>query len=483
MSGVELSRLIADGDLDSVKLLLETGTKEEIKKYVEYKSKLGDSPLHLASIEGYLEIMKLLIFHGADVNSKNDSGNTPLIWASKFGYLEIVKLLIDNNADVISKNKDGKTPLIIAKKNERFDIVNYISGVELLIYLKTGDLEQAEDLLEKTADIDTQHKDKMGNTFLHLASSRGYLEIVKILIVKKNFDVNVKNNNGYTPLHSAAEGGHLDVIIYLIDNKGDINIKNSDGDTAILLAIQNSHFNIVKYLFDNKDVINLTYGYSALIEIARQNENWEAQEYFTEKYADINIENDKRKIELTHAAQVQDLTTVDQLISEILAVEGISFVKDIKTDCKTKFGQARTDDVYYYEDFDKYDRFVTFSDGHCYSFNEIKRMHESKAKRLPLTNNNFDEFDLNKINIVIELLGLITDSKTKINVYDNERNNDTKNARNNDTKNEMNNDTKNERNNDTKNERKGGYIKSKKTKKSRKNKTKKGKTKKNKKNK
>jgi len=483
MSGVELSRLIADGDLDSVKLLLETGTKEEIKKYVEYKSKLGDSPLHLASIEGYLEIMKLLIFHGADVNSKNDSGNTPLIWASKFGDLEIVKLLIDNNADVISKNKDGKTPLIIAKKNNRLDIVNYISGVELLIYLKTGDLEQAEDLLEKTADIDTQHKDKMGNTFLHLASSRGYLEIVKILIVKKNFDVNVKNNNGYTPLHSAAEGGHLDVIIYLIDNKGDINIKNSDGDTAILLAIQNSyadkthdsHFNIVKYLFDNKDKIKLTYGYNPLIEIAKQNDNPKVEKYFTEKYADINIENDKRKIELTHAAQVQDLTTVDQLISEILAVEGISFVKDIKTDCKTKFGQARTDDVYYYEDFDKYDRFVTFSDGYCYSFKEIKGMHNSDAKRLPFFNTNFDEFDLNNINIVIELLGLITDSKTKINVYDNARNNDTKNARNNDTKNEM--------NNHTKNEMKGGYIKSKKTKKSRKNKTKKGKTKKNKKNK
>ena len=479
MSETELSRLITDGDLDNVKFLLENNTKEKIKTYVEYKSKLGDSPLHLASINGHLEIMKLLIFHGADVNSKNNSGNTPLIWASKFGYLNIVKLLIDNNADVNSKNNYGNTPLIIAKKNNHLDIVNYISGVELLIYLTNRDLKQAKALLENTADIDTQHKDKRGNTVLHLASSKGYLEIAKLFIDKKNLDINVKNNNGYTPLHSAAEGGHLDVIIYLIDNNADINIKNSDGDTAILLAIQNSHFNIVKYLFDNKDVINLTYGYSALIEIARQNENWEAQEYFTEKYADINIENDKRKIELTHAAQVQDLTTVDQLISEILAVEGISFVKDIKTDCKTKFGQARTDDVYYYEDFDKYDRFVTFSDGYCYSFKEIKGMHNSDAKRLPFFNTNFDEFDLNNINIVIELLGLITDSKTKINVYDNARNNDTKNARNNDTKNERNNDTENE----TKNERKGGYIKSKKTKKSRKNKTKKGKTKKNKKNK
>jgi len=479
MSGVELSRLIADGDLDNVKLLLETGTKEEIEKYIEYKSKFGDTPLISASIKGYLGIMKLLIFHGADVNSKNESGNTPLIWASKFGYLNIVKLLIDNNADVNSKNKDGKTPLIIAKKNERFDIVNYISGVELLIYLTKGDLKQAKDLLENTADIDTQHKDKRGNTFLHLASSRGYLEIVEILIHNKNFDINVKNNNGYTPLHSAAEGGHLDVIIYLIDNNGDINIKNSDGDTAILLAIQNSyadktrdsHFNIVKYLFDNKDKIKLTYGYNPLIEIAKQNDNPKVEEYFTAEYADIKFDNDKRKKDLIRAAKENNVKTIDPIISEILAAEGISFAQEIK-DCNKGFATERTHDVYYYDNWDKYDRFVTFSDGHCYSFEEIKNMHESKAKRLPLTNNNLDEFDLYNISIVIELLGLITDSKTEINVYDNARNNDP--------------ETKfnvydNEMNNDTKNERKGGYIKSKKTKKSRKNKTKKGKTKKNKK--
>ena len=477
MSGVELSRLISDGDLDNVKLLLETGAKEEIKKYVEYKSKFGDSPLHLASIKGNLEIMKLLIFHGADVNSMNDSGNTPLIWASKFGYLEIVKLLIDNNADINSKNNFDNTPLIIAKKNKHSNIVNYISGVELLIYLTNGDLKQAEDLLEKTADIDTQHKDKMGNTFLHLASSRGYLKIVKILIDNKKFDINVKNNDGYTPLHSAAEGGHLDVIKYLIGNNGDINIKNSDGDTAIVLAIQNnyadktenSHFNIVKYLFDNKDKINLTYGYNPLITIAEKNENDNVKEYFTKKYADINIANDKRKIELIRVAQVPDstTTTVDKLISEILAAEGISF-DGVLGNCKTKFGKTRTRNVYDFEDFDKYDRFLTFSDGYCYSFEEIKNMHKGEAKKSPFTNLYFDEFDLYNFIIVIELLGLITDSKTQINVYDNARNNNPE------TKN-------NERNNDTKNERKGGYIKSKKTKKSRKNKTKKGKTKKNKK--
>ena len=38
----------------------------------------GDTPLHWAAIEGYLEICDLLIEHGADVNAVNIKGQTPL---------------------------------------------------------------------------------------------------------------------------------------------------------------------------------------------------------------------------------------------------------------------------------------------------------------------------------------------------------------------------------------------------------------------
>ena len=48
----------------------------------------GDcTPLMEAASSGHLEIVKLLISHGADVNAQSSSGNTPLMYACASGKL------------------------------------------------------------------------------------------------------------------------------------------------------------------------------------------------------------------------------------------------------------------------------------------------------------------------------------------------------------------------------------------------------------
>jgi len=81
------------GHLEVVKLLLEHGADPNVK------NRDGKTPLHNAASEGHLEVVKLLLERGADPNVKDDDGNTPLHNAAWRGHLEVVKLLLEHGAD------------------------------------------------------------------------------------------------------------------------------------------------------------------------------------------------------------------------------------------------------------------------------------------------------------------------------------------------------------------------------------------------
>lgn len=52
-----------------------------------------DARLRFACCNGELELMRLLLAAGADVNAKNERGDTPLSVAAEKGYTDIVELL------------------------------------------------------------------------------------------------------------------------------------------------------------------------------------------------------------------------------------------------------------------------------------------------------------------------------------------------------------------------------------------------------
>jgi ankyrin repeat protein len=63
----------------------------------------GDQPIHHASRNGDTEIVRLLIAHGADVNSKGKGGHTVLYCAGGHGHLDTLHLLLNEGADDASK--------------------------------------------------------------------------------------------------------------------------------------------------------------------------------------------------------------------------------------------------------------------------------------------------------------------------------------------------------------------------------------------
>lgn len=80
----------------------------------------GDTPLHYAAAGANKELCELLIENGAMVNAQDGDGDTPLhkvveIPVFEAEQLEVIALLIKHGADLKLKNKDNKTPADIAR--------------------------------------------------------------------------------------------------------------------------------------------------------------------------------------------------------------------------------------------------------------------------------------------------------------------------------------------------------------------------------
>ncbi len=78
---------------------------------VNVQNQLGETPLMLAAIQNRLELAKVLIARGADVNR---AGWTPLHYAATKGHRDMMRLLLENDAYIDSESANGTTPLMMA---------------------------------------------------------------------------------------------------------------------------------------------------------------------------------------------------------------------------------------------------------------------------------------------------------------------------------------------------------------------------------
>ncbi|EEF48253.1 Protein cbxX, chromosomal, putative [Ricinus communis] len=96
-----------------VKTLLEWQGPEKVE--LEAKNMYGETPLHMAAKNGCNEAARLLLAHGAFVESKANNGMTPLhlaVWYSiRSDDFSTVKTLLEYNADCSAKDNEGMTPM------------------------------------------------------------------------------------------------------------------------------------------------------------------------------------------------------------------------------------------------------------------------------------------------------------------------------------------------------------------------------------
>ena len=184
------------GNLNSVRIILRYGADIEARGTLKMDDEVieGCTPLWTAAASGRLDVVKLLIERNADVDSRTLTGSTPLRVAAHEGHLDVVRCLVESGADVNARNDCESTPLMAACYFGHLSVVTY--------------------LIDKGAFMDLQYKDA-GNTALHDAVKRGYLEMVSQLLSLGASQL--PNNQGLTPLLHASNLRSIEMVEYLIN--------------------------------------------------------------------------------------------------------------------------------------------------------------------------------------------------------------------------------------------------------------------------
>lgn len=205
-----------------------------------------------ASMDGHVEVARLLLDSGAQVNMPTDSFESPLTLAACGGHVDLAMLLIERGANIEEVNDEGYTPLMEAAREGHEEMValllsqgtitvdislfetkrcNYTTNDSTSLYFDTG------------ANINAQTEETQ-ETALTLACCGGFSEVADFLI-KAGADIEL---GASTPLMEAAQEGHLDLVRYLVESTADVHTQTQTGDTALTYACENGHTDVADVL-------------------------------------------------------------------------------------------------------------------------------------------------------------------------------------------------------------------------------------------
>ncbi|XP_027194970.2 rabankyrin-5 [Dermatophagoides pteronyssinus] len=307
----------------------------------------GDSLLHLCADcqssdnNDMLDISRLLLERGADVNQTNCEGNGVLHRCIERRNQALFDLLLEKhtanelNLDLEMTNCQHDTPLAMAVELiDRYDDDHYAhSLLKLNVSLDTVRLAEPGDSLlnhcgrnslQKAALFLVEHGanvnlvNNLGESILHLASKNGLKDLVWLLL-EKNVNCNLVtlpslNNDCHkdgqevvynqTALHLAILGGHDAIVERILSfhegwsRKGcldsalltpDVDVKNSHHQTPMSLAVETGRISVAEMLIQAGADVNIKdFNGISLLQRMIQQGNDNGAQFLLEHGVDIN---------------------------------------------------------------------------------------------------------------------------------------------------------------------------------------------------
>lgn len=221
----------ANGDLGECQRLLN-------QKLVDINVTTSDglTGLHEAAICGNAQLVEYLIQQNANINCCDNEGWTPLHAAASLGHANIVKMLLDYGADATIVNCENFLALDLARNEQVESIISeYLEGADI-DYLRSQEERTIQRDIErwiKTGHYDERSHPLTNATVLHVLAAKGHLNLMKQIlespVLKKQIDLEAKDNEGFTPLLAASFWSQREIVELLIEHGANIFAQANNG--------------------------------------------------------------------------------------------------------------------------------------------------------------------------------------------------------------------------------------------------------------
>jgi ankyrin repeat protein len=284
------------GNVQMVKLLLDHGAKIDAMA-------MGVTPLTIAIWRGYTEVVRVLVSRGANVNIVSSWKHkfTPIIYCGAYGNAEITKMLIDAGADINARDAKGKSAADWATEYKKFEVLALLRKAgapasytgdaknDIVMAVLSDDREKVRTLIE--GGIDPNTKTKSGKSLLEYAVENKWSDVVELLI-KHGANTTSKDRDGWTVLMKATLGNQ-DEMILAFKRAGVELMYTGNTKDDLLTAVLKGDYEKVKALLAKGMDVDSTYRYkSPLLNYAIVKNDKKITNLLIENKANINLGNE-----------------------------------------------------------------------------------------------------------------------------------------------------------------------------------------------
>jgi ankyrin repeat protein len=298
-------------------------------------TRMASTPIDDAIMYKDMELAKMLV-NAIDLNKGDEHGYTALHHAVRLGKVEMVKLLIERGVNVNQETKQGHTSLDFAryadsKSAVMADLLKAAgAGAGKAVPCDEdskadffGNVETVKKALASGKNIDD--RDEGQQTFLHHACMKPDIEMCRFVLAN-GASVNLTDMAGLTPLHYASQSKNPAMVQALLDAGADPE-RDSRMGTPVHMALNLSDANsaaIFKLMVPNVKDWNRKspLGDYTYIHSAVSSGQDEALKILNQHGADVNMRNKAGETPLHIAVRLARKTTVEILLQAGAEVNG-----------------------------------------------------------------------------------------------------------------------------------------------------------------